>query len=59
MEMGILYLGGVLLSIVIAILWIALPFAVFGTKPILQSILRELKAQNELLRTLAGQARKD
>lgn len=59
MEMGILYLGGVLLSIVVAVLWIALPFAVFGTKPILQSILRELKTQNDLLRTLAAHPRKD
>lgn len=36
------------LAIVIGILWIALPFAVFGIKKRLDAILVELKKQNRV-----------
>lgn len=29
--------------------WICMPFAIFGTKPILLDILQELRVQNQLL----------
>jgi ABC-type sulfate transport system permease component len=45
--------GGVvltLLAVVLAILWIAMPFAIFGTKPLLKKLLEEQEITNELLR---------
>lgn len=41
-----------LLAIVVAILWILLPFAVFGTKPLLERILAELTRLNEQIAKL-------
>jgi hypothetical protein len=38
--------------VVLAILWCALPFAVFGTKPLLQELIDVTKEQNELLAQL-------
>ena len=38
----------IILGVVIAILWIALPFAVFGIKKRLDAILVELKRLNSL-----------
>lgn len=48
MAEGIVSLGVLawLFLIVLAILWIALPFAVFGIKGRLDSILKELKKLN-------------
>jgi len=41
------------IALVIAVLWILLPFAVFGTKDLLKELLTETKRTNELLSTLA------
>jgi hypothetical protein len=38
-----------ILGIVLLIGWILLPFAVIGTKPILEALLREQRRTNELL----------
>lgn len=46
---GALYLGLVLLGLVIAVLWICLPFAVFGMKPLMHRILEEQQHTNRLL----------
>jgi hypothetical protein len=37
-----------ILIFVLGVLWIALPFALFGLKPILRDILAELKRQRRL-----------
>lgn len=51
--MGQMFVGSSLVFglvlLVIAILWIALPFAVFGTKPLLRELIDELKKNNQLL----------
>jgi hypothetical protein len=46
---GIAGLGALvwLLAVVVAVLWIALPFAVFGIKKRLDAILVELKRMND------------
>jgi heme exporter protein D len=48
-----------LLLLVIAVLWILMPFAIFGTKGILRDIVTQLREQNRLLREIkeAGIAR--
>lgn len=49
----LLGVGGALITIfavVLVILWIAMPFAIFGTKPLLQKLLEEQEITNELLR---------
>ena len=35
--------------VILAIAWIALPLALFGTKPILRDILAEMRRMNALL----------
>jgi hypothetical protein len=42
-----------LLALLLLVLWIVLPFAVFGAKPLLRELLREQKRTNELLARLA------
>jgi heme exporter protein D len=38
-----------LLVLLIAILWILMPFAIFGTKDLLRELIREQKRTNEIL----------
>jgi hypothetical protein len=45
-ELGALTTVVVLFAILVLILWVLLPFAVFGTKPLLREILAELKTLN-------------
>lgn len=44
---GFFGLALIVLGVLVAILWIFLPFAIFGTKDILREILAELKQINE------------
>ncbi len=46
---GISYLFFVIFAVVLAVVWIILPFAVIGTKPILLDILAEMRRMNALL----------
>lgn len=46
-----------LFLVVLAILWIAMPFAIFGTKPILRELLTEQKRTNKLLQDQADRAK--
>ena len=46
-----------LLGLFVLVLWILLPFAVFGTKPKLDQILAEARQTNAYLKTLADQRR--
>ena len=48
-----LYAFLVLLGIVVGILWVLLPFAVFGMKPLMRLILRQQQRTNELLEQAA------
>ncbi len=43
----VLLLG--LLVLLIAVLWILMPFAIFGTKDLLRELIREQKKTNEIL----------
>jgi len=43
--------------LVLAILWFALPFAIFGIQPKLKMIIEQLGETNELLSTLANAAK--
>lgn len=47
--MGLLGVGLFCLGLVVAALWIFVPFAVFGIKPLLWTLIRELRRTNELL----------
>jgi len=38
-----------LLVLLIAVLWILMPFAIFGTKDLLRELIREQKKTNEIL----------
>lgn len=46
-----------LFLVVLAILWIAMPFAIFGTKPILRELLAEQKKTNKLMQDQADRAK--
>jgi len=46
-----------LFLIVLAILWICMPFAIFGTKPLLHELLAEQKKTNKLLQDQADRAK--
>ena len=46
-----------LLALVLAIVWTILPFAIFGTKPLLRQLLAEQKETNRLLRAIGTDAR--
>jgi hypothetical protein len=39
----------VVLGIVLAVAWIILPFAIIGTKPLLQELIQEVRKTNALL----------
>jgi uncharacterized protein YoxC len=45
--------------LIIGVLWILLPFAVFGTKDLIREQLAEQKRTNELLSQLAQHAGRD
>ena len=45
----------VIFLLILAILWFILPFAIFGTKPILREILDLQREQTELLEELVAQ----
>ena len=44
-----------LFALVLAILWILVPFAIFGIKPLLRDLIREQKATQALLTTISQQ----
>jgi uncharacterized membrane protein len=60
-DMGTLWpqlmLLAVLFGLVLLVLWVVLPFAVFGIKPLLRQMLAEQKAQTVLLERIAEQGR--
>lgn len=49
---GLLVVGAVVLGIVLLALWIALPFAIFGVKPLLQHLLDEQRRTNALMQAM-------
>ena len=51
-ELTLIGFAAIAVAIVIAILWILLPFAVFGTKPLLREILDEQQAMLAELKKL-------
>jgi hypothetical protein len=46
-ALGGLYVAAVLLALVLAVVWVLMPLAVIGVKPLLREILKELRALNE------------
>jgi hypothetical protein len=42
-----------ILAFFIAILWILMPFAIFGTKPLLKTLIAEQKKTNKLMEAAA------
>jgi hypothetical protein len=45
----LLRIGLLIVGLVLAVAWIILPFALIGTKPLLQELIDETKRTNELL----------
>lgn len=56
-ALGGLYIVFVLFVFVVGILWICMPFAIFGTKPILRSLLEEQRRTTQLLEQIAESTR--
>ena len=52
MPLSVLYIIGGAFAILWAILWILLPFAIFGTKDKLDDLINETKKTNEQLEKL-------
>lgn len=48
--MAVAWLG----LLVLVVVWIVLPFAVFGLKPLLRELIREQRRTNELLEKAIG-----
>lgn len=45
-----------LVGLLIAVLWVLMPFAIFGTKPLLRQLIEQERITNEHLRALRGGA---
>ncbi len=45
----------VLLGVVIAVLWVFMPFAIFGQKDLTRDLIREQQRTNDLLEKLTSQ----
>lgn len=43
-----------LLGMVLVVVWVILPFAIIGTKPLLRELLQEQRRTNELLKRAAS-----
>lgn len=56
-ALGGLYAVVVLFLVVLAILWVIMPFAIFGTKGKLDELIREAKKTNQLLQGLSRNPR--
>lgn len=54
MTSGILTLAAVVFGIVLLVLWVLLPFAMFGIKPLLSTLIEEQRKTNELLAKVAA-----
>lgn len=54
-ALGGLYLAFLLFLLVVAVLWILMPFAIFGTKDILRELADEQRRTNRLLAALVEQ----
>ena len=52
---GLLAVALVLFLILLAVLWVLMPFAIFGTKDLLREQISEQKKTNALLQRLADQ----
>jgi fumarate reductase subunit D len=52
MELAGAYLIAVLFAFVVLVLWILLPFAVFGTKDKLNQLISETKSTNQAMQVL-------
>ena len=48
---------GMIFMFFLAILWLLVPFAIFGIKPILRDLLKEQRRSNELLAALRDTAK--
>ena len=58
--MGSLFGASMILTLVfllVGLLWILLPFAVFGTKPLIEKAIKEAQAANAQLKQLVDQQR--
>jgi hypothetical protein len=54
--LGSLTMVLMLVALFVLVLWVLLPFAVFGSKPLLRELLAEQKQTNELLRSIRAHA---
>lgn len=54
MTSGVLILAAVVFGIVLLVLWVLLPFAMFGIKPLLSTLIEEQRKTNELLAKVAA-----
>lgn len=39
-------------SLIVLVVWVALPFGIFGTKPLLRTLIAEQRKTNELLKAI-------
>jgi len=56
---GFFYIIVFLAGLALVVSWIVLPFAIIGTKPLLEKLLRETQRTNELLHQLKQQLIQD
>lgn len=58
-EMALVYVVATLVGVLLAIVWLCLPFAVFGVKPLLRELLQvqreQQRALDDIRRALGGQ----
>lgn len=56
-ELAGLWAVLVLLALLVLVLWVLLPFAVFGIKPLLRQVLEQQREHTRLLGEIAAQVR--
>lgn len=54
-----LLVGAIVFGVVLAVLWLVLPFAMFGTKPLLRQIVANQHETHKLLRQLLHDLQKN
>lgn len=52
--MGIFMIVGAIFALILTVLWILVPFALFGIKPLLRELITEQRRANELSARIAA-----
>jgi hypothetical protein len=55
MGYGVLGMVAIVIGVILSLLWILIPFAIFGIKPRLETLIAEQRRGNQLAETIVNQ----